>query len=103
MKSFKHHEIIQALQTILNIVDFGMSPVAAVTVPRIHCEGGALHAEARVQGSVCRALAAMGHEVKQSALSFDPVMSRAHVIQAEHGTWRGGADPRGGGGVALAR
>ncbi len=95
--------ISAVLQTILNIVDFGMSPVEAVTVPRIHCEGGAIHAEARVQGSTCRALTAMGHEVKQSAISFDPVMSRGHVVLIEDGEWRGGADPRGGGGVAYAR
>ena len=95
--------ISAVLQTILNIVDFGMSPVEAVTVPRIHCEGGAIHAEARVQGATCRALTAMGHEVKQSAVSFDPVMSRGHVVLIENGDWRGGADPRGGGGVAYAR
>lgn len=95
--------ISAVLQTILNIVDFGMSPVEAVTVPRIHCEGGAIHAEARIQGSTCRALTAMGHTVKQSAISFDPVMSRGHVILIEDGGWRGGADPRGGGGVAHAR
>ena len=96
--------ISAVLQAIINIVDFEMSPVEAVTVPRIHCEGAALHAEARVQGSVCRELAAMGHRIDQSAVSFDPVMSRAHVVEIdEKGRWRGGADPRGGGGVALAR
>ena len=96
--------ISAVLQAIINIVDFGMSPVEAVTVPRIHCEGAALHAEARVQGSVCRELAAMGHHVAQSAISFDPLMSRAHVVEIdENGRWRGGADPRGGGGVALAQ
>jgi gamma-glutamyltranspeptidase/glutathione hydrolase len=94
--------ISAVLQSILNIVDFGMSPMEAVTVPRIHCEGGAIHAEARVQGAVCRQLTDMGHEVKQSAVSFDPVMSRAHVVQiAPDGTWRGAADPRGGGGMAV--
>ena len=95
--------ISAVLQSILNIVDFGMSPIEAVTVPRIHCEGAGLHLEARVQGSVCRELAAMGHDARQSAISFDPVMSRAHVIEiAPDGSWRGGADPRGGGGVAIA-
>jgi gamma-glutamyltranspeptidase/glutathione hydrolase len=95
--------ISAVLQAILNIVDFGMSPVEAVTVPRIHCEGGAIHAEARVQGSVCRELADRGHEVNQSVVSFDPVMSRAHVVQIDpDGRWRGGADPRGGGGIAVA-
>lgn len=32
--------ISSVLQTILNVVDFGMSPVEAVSAPRIHCEGG---------------------------------------------------------------
>ena len=95
--------ISAVLQAIINIVDFGMSPLEAVTVPRIHCEGGAIHAEARVQGSVCRELADMGHDVKQTAISLDPVMSRAHVVQfMPDGSWRGGADPRGGGGMAIA-
>jgi hypothetical protein len=25
------------------VIDFGMSPVEAVTVPRIHCEGKGIH------------------------------------------------------------
>lgn len=92
--------ISSVLQSILNIIDFGMSPVEAVTVPRIHCEGGALHAEARVPAAVCKDLERLGHVVKQSPLSFDPVMSRAQVIQILDGAWKGGSDPRGGGGVA---
>lgn len=96
--------ISAVLQTILNIVDFGMSPVEAVTVPRIHCEGKGIHAEARMQDSEMQALQAMGHDIKRNAISFDPVMSRGHVILVdEDGNWRGGADPRGGGGVAYAR
>lgn len=96
--------ISAVLQAILNLVDFGMSPVEAVTVPRIHCEGGAIHVEARIQESVCRELVAMGHEVRRSSISLDPVMSRAHVVQiASDGSWRGGSDPRGGGGMAIVR
>ncbi len=91
------------LQTIVNVVDFGMSAVEAVTVPRIHCEGGAIHAEARVEGAVCRELEGMGHEVKQTLLSFDRGMSRAHAVLVRDGEWQGGADPRGGGGVAYVR
>lgn len=93
--------ISAVLQTILNIVDFGMSPVEAVTVPRIHHEGGALHLEARAQDSVVAALERMGHRVERSPYSFDPVMARAHVAVAGPDGWRGGADPRGGGGVAY--
>jgi gamma-glutamyltranspeptidase/glutathione hydrolase len=94
--------ISAVLQAIINIVDFGMSPVEAVTVPRLHCEGAAVHLEAQTPARVCRALQAMGHTVRQSAVSFDPAMSRAHVIMRDGNTWRGAADPRGGGGVALA-
>jgi len=92
--------ISSVLQTILNVVDFGMSPAEAVAAPRIHCEGGPLFAEARVQGRVCAELAAMGHDVRQSAISYDPSMSRAHAIAIDAEGWHGGADPRGGGGVA---
>ncbi len=94
--------ICAVLQAILNIIDFGMSPVEAVTVPRLHCEGAAIHLEARTPNKVCRALCDMGHAVTQSAVSFDPVMSRAHVALRDGAGWLGGADPRGGGGVAMA-
>jgi len=94
--------ISAVLQAILNIVDFGMSPVEAVSVPRLHCEGAAIHLEARTPDKVCCALRDMGHAITQSAISFDPVMSRAHVVLRDGEGWRGGADPRGGGGVAMA-
>tara|TARA_B100000676_G_C18063869_1_gene839587 strand:- start:173 stop:1780 length:1608 start_codon:yes stop_codon:yes gene_type:complete len=95
--------ISAVLQAILNVVDFGMSPLEAVTVPRIHCEGSGIQAEARIPTSVCSELTRRGHRVMHSSVSFDPVMSRAHVVEiGGDGTWRGGADPRGGGGIAVA-
>ncbi|RMF83730.1 MAG: gamma-glutamyltransferase, partial [Nitrospinota bacterium] len=92
--------ISAVLQTILNVIDFGMSPVEAVSMPRIHCEGGPIHAEARLPEAVCRDLQALGHTVKQSPYSYDPTMARAQAILVENGSWKGGSDPRGGGGVA---
>ena len=77
--------------------------VEAVTVPRIHCEGLGIHTEATVSRSVIKELRALGHTVHQSAHSFDPTMSRAHVISTIDGRMRGGADPRGGAGVVYAR
>ena len=94
--------ISATLQAILNVVDFGMSPIEAVTVPRIHCEGKGIQAEATIQLDVIRELRAMGHEVTHSPISFEPIMSRAHVIAKLGGRLRGGADPRGGAGVAYA-
>jgi gamma-glutamyltranspeptidase/glutathione hydrolase len=95
--------ISATLQSILNVVDFGMSPVEAVTVPRIHCEGRGIHTEATVPRSVIKELRALGHTVHQSAHSFEPSMSRAHVISTIGGRMSGGADPRGGAGVVYAR
>lgn len=94
--------ISAVLQTILNSIDFGMSPVEAVSMPRIHCEGNVVHVEARVQDSVCQALQNMGHSVQQSPYSYDPTMARAQAIRIESAAWKGGSDPRGGGGVAEA-
>ncbi len=80
-----------------------MSPVEAVTVPRIHCEGKGIQAEATIQGAVIAELRAMGHKVVHSPHSFEPIMSRAHVISTLGGKMRGGADPRGGASVCYAR
>ena len=94
--------ISATLQAILNVVDFGMSPVEAVTVPRIHCEGKGIQAEATIQRAVIDELRALGHQVTHSPHSFEPIMSRAHVITNLGGRLKGGSDPRGGAGVAYA-
>lgn len=94
--------ISAVLTTIVNAIDFGMSAVEAVSFPRIHCEGGPVFCEARVQGDVVEALRGLGHDVRHSAISYDPTMSRAHAILLRDGKPAGGADPRGGGGVAVA-
>jgi gamma-glutamyltranspeptidase/glutathione hydrolase len=94
--------ISAVLTTIVNAIDFGMSAVEAVSFPRIHCEAGPVFCEARVQADVVQALRELGHEVRHSPLSYDPGMSRAHAILLRDGVPTGGADPRGGGGVAYA-
>ncbi len=94
--------ISAVLTTIVNAIDFGMSAVEAVSFPRIHCEAGPVFCEARVQSDVVDALRALGHEVRHSPISYDPTMSRAHAILLRDGKPTGGADPRGGGGVAYA-
>ena len=80
-----------------------MSPVEAVTVPRIHCEGNGIHAEATVPTFTVSELKKRGHMVKHKPESFGMDMSMAHVIGIdENGEVRGGADPRAGGGLAYA-
>lgn len=94
--------ISAVLTTIVNAIDFGMTAVEAVSFPRIHCEGGPVFCEARVQGDVVDALRSIGHDVRHSPVSYDPTMSRAHAILLRDGRPAGAADPRGGGGVAIA-
>jgi gamma-glutamyltranspeptidase / glutathione hydrolase len=48
-------------------------------------------------------LRGLGHKIVHSPHSFEPMMSRAHVISTLGGKMRGGADPRGGAGVGYAR
>jgi gamma-glutamyltranspeptidase/glutathione hydrolase len=95
--------ISAVLQSIVNMADFAMSPAEAVAAPRIHCESGPIHAEARIEGAVVAGLEALGHEVRWSALSYDPVMAKAHAVRIGQDDWQGGADPRHGGGVAFSR
>jgi gamma-glutamyltranspeptidase len=57
-----------------------------------------IQAEA-IQGAVVAEWCAMGHNVVHSPHSFEPIMSRAHVISTVGGKMRGGADPLGAAGV----
>lgn len=91
------------VQAISNIVDFGMSPVEAVSAPRIHAEGDAIEAEARIPRAVVAALEARGHTVAHSFYSYDYTSGRPHIVTRDSRTGRlgGAADPRGGG-MALS-
>ncbi len=98
-----HGIVSGVVQTVSNIVDFGMTPQEAVSAPRIHCEGDAIDVEARIPRSVVRALEAAGNRVRHSHYSYDFQSGRPHVVLREPATGRlsGGADPRGGG-MALS-
>ena len=86
---------------LVELVDFGRSPAAAVASPRLHCEGDL--ADVRVEpefplpADVRDALAARGLRLREDAyggrvclIAVDPVTGRA----------TGASDPRGGGGLA---
>src|SRR5690606_14618983 len=94
--------ISSVLQTVLNVIHFGMTPVEAVSAPRIHCEGGAVFCESRVLTRTVDGLRARGHKVKHQPDSFDMIFSRPQVILAKgDGTVRGGSDPRHEGGIPV--
>ena len=91
------------LQVIVNAIDFGMTPVEAVSAPRVHCEDEQVDLEARAYFANQEGLQARGHKVVKSALSYDPAFSRVHVATLDPDTGRlgGAADPRDRGGLAI--
>jgi gamma-glutamyltranspeptidase/glutathione hydrolase len=95
--------ISSVVQSLMNVLHFGMRPVEAVSAPRIHSEGGAVFCESRVLTSIVDALAKKGHKVKHHPVAYDMIFSRAQLI-ARHpdGTVRGASDPRHDGGVPVA-
>jgi len=86
--------ISTTLLTILDVVDWGMDPRAAVAAPRYHhqWEPDRLRLEPEIPDDVVRALKARGHRVERSSRHW----SAAEVIvhDAERGVYLGGADPR---------
>jgi gamma-glutamyltranspeptidase/glutathione hydrolase len=87
------------LQAILNVVDFGMSMQEAVSALRIHSEDQkrAIVVEPSFPIGLAAALESMGNTIKR-----DPYTARLSAIWCDPITERleGGADPRGGGGLA---
>ncbi|MEZ4279432.1 MAG: gamma-glutamyltransferase [Myxococcota bacterium] len=86
--------ISTTLLTILNVVDWGMDPLQAVTAPRFHhqWDPDRVEVEPGMDASVVESLAARGHEVLRSPRKW----SAAEVIVVDPGTGMhlGGADPR---------
>ncbi len=94
--------ISSVVQTICNVIDFGMRPGEAVSAPRIHAEGNTVQAEARIPARVVEALRASGLAVEHRPYCYDPAFSRAQCLIAEGGSWSAGSDPRtGSGGFAV--
>ncbi len=88
-------------QVIVNRLDFDMTPLEAVSVPRIHCEGGPMLTETRLPVATGRALEARGHHLKPRPFAYDSLQGRIQLIVAENGTWIGASDPRRDGGAAM--
>jgi gamma-glutamyltranspeptidase/glutathione hydrolase len=94
--------IVNAIaQVIVNVVDFGMTPLAAVSVPRIHCEGIPVMTETRLPVATARALEERGHRLKPRPFAYDSLQGRIQLIVAEGGDWTGASDPRRDGGAAM--
>ncbi len=94
------------LQTLCNIIDFGMEPLEAVSQARVHCEGGPVSLESRLLRSTANVLATAGHQVQHGAIGYDTLQGRVQLAVAEQlcsdtVVWQGASDPRRDGGIAV--
>ncbi|MEZ5729459.1 MAG: gamma-glutamyltransferase [Burkholderiaceae bacterium] len=83
------------LQTILNVVDFGMSAQEAVSAPRFCTTSDRIELTNRVLHGVERELQAMGYPTERYAVSY--MTPLVHAVRCVDGRWDGGADPAGDG------
>ena len=95
------------VQTLLNIVEFGMDPQAAIEAPRFvpwnypnsfwpHAYlPGRIHVEGRISGEVNSDLDGRGHDLR-AMNDWSPAMGAMSAIVVDHesGVLKGGADPR---------
>ena len=90
------------LQTIVNVVDHGMTPIEAVSAPRVDFQGDVVQAEGRIPFAVTRGLESHGYRVNRRTLNYDAYFSRPQVIVSHGGRLSGASDPRKDGGTALS-
>ena len=90
------------LQTLLNLIDHGMTPLEAVSAPRVDFQGETVQSELRVPAEVLATLRELGFSVRQRPTSYDSYFSRVQLIEVgADGRLVGASDPRGDGGIAL--
>lgn len=92
--------ITGVLQTLLNVLDHGMSAVEAVSAPRFDCQSEKLDCEARIPSWVKAELSDRGFEIVPNPAPYG-MFALVQAITRDPTTGRlsGGADPRGGGAV----
>jgi len=91
------HGIIHGVvQTILNILEYGMPATEAVSVPRLHCENHGITLESRFSTDVVKELTKMGHQVFHSLYPYDRATGHVQVIKIDWplDSTDGGSDPR---------
>jgi gamma-glutamyltranspeptidase / glutathione hydrolase len=90
------------LQVLVNLIDHHMSPIEAVSAPRVDYQGDIVQSEARIPLAVTSGLETLGYRVNRRTLNYDSYFARPQVIASDaHGHFRGASDPRKDGGTAL--
>ena len=90
-------KVLTAVQQVIhNVVDFGLGMQAAVSAPRIHCEGSPLHLDARLPAEVIEAVESFGHRVsvrEEHFLSSYFARPNGILIDRRSGLLRSGVEP----------
>ena len=86
-------------QSILNSINYNMTPTESVSAPRIHTESGKIFLESRIRSDYKEKLIDLGFDVVQEQYPYNPMMARPQLVAIEEktGELSGGSDPRGGG------
>ena len=79
-------------QGIMNVIDFDMSMLEAVSAPRIVAVSNAIDVSNRIARRVTDELEQIGYEVKRSWQSY--AFAALHAIRIDDGICTGGADPQ---------
>ena len=87
------------VQLMLNMIDYGMDPQAAIDAPRFcigaHTYGGQISLEEGIHEDVVDELRRMGHNVTLASAHERAVFGRAQIIQRlPSGVLWGGSDGR---------
>ncbi len=80
------------LQSILNVIDFGMSAVEAVAAPRISATSNIVDVSNRIPEYVTDALEQWGYPLVRSIQSY--AFGAPHALVFNGTDWSGGADPQ---------
>jgi len=90
------------LQTLVNVIDHRMTPLEAVSAPRVDFQGDVVQAEGRIPRVVCEGLERHGYRVNRRTLNYDAYFSKPQLIVREKdGYLAGASDPRKDGGAAY--
>ena len=90
------------LQVLLNLLDHGMTPVEAVSAPRIDFQGEFAEVEGRVPEAIVAGLRENGVTVHRRPYNYDSYFAQVQLIsRSADGSLRGASDPRRDGGVEL--
>jgi gamma-glutamyltranspeptidase/glutathione hydrolase len=88
--------IISAIvQSLVNILDYGLGVQEAVSAPRVHCEGPVSQAEARLSPATLSGLADRGHRlevIQETATSFSFARPNAILIDPHTNHLTGGVN-----------